>query len=359
VIKSPIGWIGGKAYLAKKIVDLFPPHKHYVEVCAGGLHVFFAKVPSVLETVNDLNRDLVNFWIVCRDNCEVLLRKMEWTPYSRYLYEKWKSEPMPDDPIEWAARWFYLNCAAFSSVYHGVWSYRKSAVSGGALAMRFRSRIQRLEAVRDRLANVQIECSDFRAMLERYGDEETNLLYIDPPYVDADQCGYVHRFSARDHGDLAELALESKANIILTYDNHPSVWEAYSDWNIYRVSVLYRSMAAHGYMKPGSNAMRKENLIITNYEPVSDLFPIDLGADEREDDMPIQRWTPEQEQFLIDNYGKLSIEELLDGVCHLMSGFRTKGALYRKIEHMKAQGRITNGGHDGSSEGDFATEDEN
>lgn len=54
-MRSPLSWVGGKHHQATWIISLFPPHKHYVEVCCGGLHVFFTKAPSLLETVNDIN----------------------------------------------------------------------------------------------------------------------------------------------------------------------------------------------------------------------------------------------------------------------------------------------------------------
>jgi hypothetical protein len=31
-LKSPIGRVGGKSKLSKEIINLFPTHKHYVEV---------------------------------------------------------------------------------------------------------------------------------------------------------------------------------------------------------------------------------------------------------------------------------------------------------------------------------------
>ena len=38
----PLKWHGGKYYLASKIVQLMPPHLHYVEPFFGGGAVLFA-----------------------------------------------------------------------------------------------------------------------------------------------------------------------------------------------------------------------------------------------------------------------------------------------------------------------------
>ena len=78
---QPLKWWGGKHYLAKKIIDLMPRHLHYVEPYAGGLAVLLEKDPfdrslywgekgyeqGVSEVVNDIHRELTNFWRVCNE----------------------------------------------------------------------------------------------------------------------------------------------------------------------------------------------------------------------------------------------------------------------------------------------------
>lgn len=262
-VKSPISWLGGKYKLASLIVSLFPEHEHYIEVFAGALHVFFHKYPSELETVNDLNEDLINFWLVCRDRMEELHEKAIWTPYSRSLFLQWKNEPVPEDPIERAARWFYLQCAKVNGVFHGGWGCCKS---GGSLAgtppgERFRIRTARLEAVRDRLSHVQIECTDYQTMIERYGGSEQNLLYLDPPYVGTER-EYVAEFTPEDHLILSELLHEVKARVILSYRDNPLIQELYSDWSVYSAT-----MTRHGALSKAGEAKPKAvELLLTNYD---------------------------------------------------------------------------------------------
>jgi hypothetical protein len=64
---KPLKWHGGKHYLARQIIDLMPPHTHYVEPFFGGGSVLFAKpFDGVSEVVNDLDGELTNFWQVLR-----------------------------------------------------------------------------------------------------------------------------------------------------------------------------------------------------------------------------------------------------------------------------------------------------
>lgn len=60
-IKAPFGWIGGKSKFDKDIAkELDSNHTTYVEVFGGALSVLYAKEPSKLEVVNDINSNLVN-----------------------------------------------------------------------------------------------------------------------------------------------------------------------------------------------------------------------------------------------------------------------------------------------------------
>ncbi|PZQ45669.1 MAG: DNA methyltransferase, partial [Phenylobacterium zucineum] len=90
-------YFGGKQRIADRIVDMFPPHGHYVEPFAGGLSVLFAKPPARLETVNDLDGDIVNFWRVLREQPEDLIRACALTPHSRAEHASSRDRECLDD----------------------------------------------------------------------------------------------------------------------------------------------------------------------------------------------------------------------------------------------------------------------
>src|SRR6059036_2058140 len=78
-----MAYFGGKTLMADRIVALLPTHAHYVEPYAGSLAVLLAKKPSRMETVNDLDGQLMTFWRVLRDKPEQLMRACALTPHAR------------------------------------------------------------------------------------------------------------------------------------------------------------------------------------------------------------------------------------------------------------------------------------
>lgn len=83
IIKYP----GSKWRMAEWIVSLMPEHKSYLEPFFGSGAVFFCKSPSRIETVNDLDGEIVNLFRVVRDHPEALERAVALTPFSRGEYE--------------------------------------------------------------------------------------------------------------------------------------------------------------------------------------------------------------------------------------------------------------------------------
>lgn len=105
-MRPPFSYGGGKVRLAPQIVDLFVPHAHYVEPFAGGLAVLLAKRPAPMETVNDLDGDLMNFWRMLRDRPDELARSCQLTPHSRDEFVA--ARAASDDDLERARRTWVL-----------------------------------------------------------------------------------------------------------------------------------------------------------------------------------------------------------------------------------------------------------
>lgn len=68
-LRSPIKWLVGKGNMQKKIVPLLEaiPHRRYVEPFGGGASILLRKAPVELETYNDLDSGLYEFFTVIAD----------------------------------------------------------------------------------------------------------------------------------------------------------------------------------------------------------------------------------------------------------------------------------------------------
>src|SRR5881392_1422433 len=88
------GWYGGKYGHLDWLLPLLPRTTHYCEPFGGAATVLINREPSPVETFNDLDRELVNFFRVLRTQKEALLEAIGLTPFSREEFELAISGPI-------------------------------------------------------------------------------------------------------------------------------------------------------------------------------------------------------------------------------------------------------------------------
>lgn len=119
-MKSLLRYPGSKWNLAKRIANLLPEHKSYLEPFFGSGAVLFTKSASPIETVNDLSDDVVNLFRLIQSEPKALQEKLYLIPYSRTIYNQaW--EVRPADEIEKA-----VNFIIRSTMSHGFRVFEKS-----------------------------------------------------------------------------------------------------------------------------------------------------------------------------------------------------------------------------------------
>lgn len=197
----------------------------YLEPYAGSLAVLFNKPRCHIETVNDLNEDVVNFFRVLRDSPEKLKQAIEFTPFARNEYESAYEDTA--DPIEQARRfsvrcWMGFGC---SNLYrNGFKSGQQSNSPNPAKAWAEMPEIV-IQAA-ERLKGVQIENLPALELIKRY-DTPDVLIYADPPYLHGTRKKYLYKHEMEDaeHVQLLETLLKHPGKVILSgYDN-----ELYND----------------------------------------------------------------------------------------------------------------------------------
>lgn len=84
-MNSVIKYPGSKWSIANWIISHFPSHHSYLEPFFGSGAVLFTKKRSPIETVNDLDKDVVNLFRQIRENTERLADTIYWTPYATII----------------------------------------------------------------------------------------------------------------------------------------------------------------------------------------------------------------------------------------------------------------------------------
>lgn len=115
-MKTPITYWGGKQQLTARIIAKFPNHEVYDEPFFGGGAIFFAKRPSKVEFINDLNGELINFYRTIKNNFKRLKTEIDSTLHSEYEQER--------------ARGIYANPSDYTEIERAwaIWVLSKQSI---------------------------------------------------------------------------------------------------------------------------------------------------------------------------------------------------------------------------------------
>lgn len=234
---APFTYFGGKGQLASWIVEHLPVHEHYVEPYGGSLAVLLAKPRSRMETVNDLDQDLMVFWRVLRDRPLELARVCALTPHSRAEHAAAYNRPDDIDDIERARRvWVQLTQGRAGTMLSTGWRhYVDPAGSSTSMPGYLRGYVGRIEAAAARLAMVSLEARPALDLIERYGQSPNVLLYVDPPYLGSTRSSGGYRVEMRgedEHRALANALNQCSAAVVLSGYASPLYLDLYAGWHV-------------------------------------------------------------------------------------------------------------------------------
>lgn len=242
-MRAALKYPGAKWTIADWIISHFPDGYEsmtYLEPFFGSGAVFFKKRRSVIETINDLDSDIVNLFRVIREKPDELARGIFFTPWARDEY-KISYQKTDQDEVEKARRFLvrmWLSIGAKSSDRTG-WRNNIKGLNGNVASFSTQLPSDILE-VAMRLKHsqgkcVQIENQDALKLIGRHNRKNV-LIYIDPPYVMSTRSSriYKHEYKDEDHIRLLEMINQSKAKIVLsgyenkTYSEMLARWKKFS-----------------------------------------------------------------------------------------------------------------------------------
>ena len=197
---------------------------HFCDVLGGSAAVLISVEPFKVETYNDLDSELVNFFETLRNEAEPLTRLIGLTPFSR---EELARACVPEDGLSKLerARRFYVRArqtrkglAQTSS--EGRWAHcvLTSRASMSGAVSRWLGSIERLPEIAQRLQRVQIENAPAIEVIQRYDTADT-VFYVDPPYVHStrgDVSAYSYEMTDEDHVHLAKVLNHARGRVVLS-----------------------------------------------------------------------------------------------------------------------------------------------
>lgn len=218
-MKSVIKYPGSKWAIADWIIQYFPEHHTYLEPFFGSGAVFFRKSRSHIETINDLDGEVVNFFEQVKYNLENLCREIYFTPYAREEFERAYREN-PEDKLKQAVNFCIRLNMGYGFRTNGEKVGWKRDVQGrdrAYAAEDWKSLPQRLIETAERLRGVQIENRPAIELIQDF-NYATALIYCDPPYLlnTRSQKQYAKEMTDQDHKDLLEVLRNHKGYAIIS-----------------------------------------------------------------------------------------------------------------------------------------------
>jgi len=258
----PFRYPGGK-YYALGILRPFwlcVKHDEYREPLVGGGSVFFNKMRTDHDWLNDADEELIVTYRVMA-NSELRAKLIDLLSNEVASRERWREvyEFEPRNELEVAYRYFYLNRTSFSGkMTASAWGYRPKR------SLPPERWHERIEPTGNKLEGVTLTSLDFESVIDAPSKGQQTLLYVDPPYfAPPKHKHYKHGFEDLDHIRLCQSLKNTPHRFFLTYDDVSEIRKLYNWANIYEVKFFYRvdnSNVQHGSRQVGFE------LVITNYE---------------------------------------------------------------------------------------------
>ena len=233
------GYYGGKFSHLDFILPLLPTDSvHYCEPFGGSAAVLINRPPAGVETYNDVDSEVTNFFTCLRDHSDELIRRIGLTPFSREELLLANGHEILADKVERARRFFVrarqtrTGLAQTSS--EGRWAHcvlTSRAGMAGAVS-RWLGSVEGLAEIVQRLQRVQIENAPAVEVILRY-DSPNTLFYCDPPYpheARGDSKAYGFELSNAQHEELATVLHAVQGSVAVSSYRCDLMDRLYGDW---------------------------------------------------------------------------------------------------------------------------------
>jgi DNA adenine methylase len=244
--KIVFGWYGGKFNHLDWLLPLLPPCHHYCEPYGGSAAVLLNREPSPVETYNDIDGEVVNFFRVLRNQHRRLTKAIAFTPFSREEFcLAVSTNGQRISQLERARRFFVRARQARTGLAQtaslGRWANCRNTSRAGmsGVVSRWLGSVEALPQIAERLLRVQIENRPATDVIILYDDDNT-LFYCDPPYPHesrGDPKAYLFEMDNEQHRALAEALSGIKGKAAVSGYRCDLMDALYHDWQRYDAPV--------------------------------------------------------------------------------------------------------------------------
>ncbi|NLY43221.1 MAG: DNA adenine methylase [Clostridiaceae bacterium] len=273
LVAPVVKWAGGKRQLLPEIQKHIPKDfSTYYEPFLGGGAVLFHLQPSKA-VVNDINEELINMYLVIRDNVEELIESLKKHKNEEEYYytirelDRDKEKYNQLSNVEKASRIIYLNKTCYNGLFR-VNSQGQFNVPFGKYKNPDIVNEATLRAVSNYLNKAQItfKCMDFEETVK--GIRKGAFVYFDPPYDPvsdtASFTGYdINGFDRKEQIRLKELCdrLDKRGvKFLLSNSATDFILNLYKDYNITIVK------ARRPINSKGNRRGEVDEVLVKNYE---------------------------------------------------------------------------------------------
>lgn len=261
-MNSIIKYPGSKWSIAKWIISHFPEHHSYLEPFFGSGAVLFNKKRSNIETVNDLDGNVVNLFEWIKRDPERLAYEVYHTPYARQAYES--AFASSSNSLQNAVNFCIRLNMGHGFRTNGEKVGWKNDVQGRERAYAAREWVglpDRILQAEERLRGVQIENRPAVELIQRFNYKNV-LIYLDPPYMPDVRHGKQYKcemYDRKSHVELLKVAIQHKGAVLISGYETNLYNDMLRGWHKEKIVC---------YSQVGS---RKTEVLWMNFEPLGQM----------------------------------------------------------------------------------------
>jgi DNA adenine methylase len=271
-VLSPLRFPGAKRLLVPVLQQLVQrPVDLLVEPFCGGASFALACLADGLAervVLGDADPLVAAFWTAAAYRPDELVSRMRSEPVTLARWDYWRSVD-PVGTMDRAVKTLFLNRTSFSGILHGSAGPIGGRAQTGPYPIGCRwapdemeRRIRWVGELGHSGRIAEVVCGDWRQTLGAWATGSSVLVYADPPYVEKSTVLYGTPFDAAEHEQLAKHLIAAPYRWVLSYDDHPTIRDAYA-----AEPGLGRYEVSHSYSATGTRkrATRKTELLITDH----------------------------------------------------------------------------------------------